>query len=116
MDVYNIWCDLKSGSKDTAFCDNVDRYMAHLRERGVIGGHRIMRRKLGLGPKTLGEFHIMIEVENLAQLDEAFRHVGGRAGEVEGLHFAVNSAVENVVFALYRDFPDEFRTQGEEKF
>lgn len=116
MDVYNIWCDLKSGRKDTEFCADVDRYLAHLRDRGTIRGHRIMRRKLGLGPGSLGEFHIMIEVEDLAQLEAAFQHVGTRAGEVEGLHFAVNSAVENTIFALYRDFPDKFRGHGEEKF
>ena len=58
----------------------------------------------------------MIEVEDLAQLEAAFRHVGERAGEVEGLHFAVNSAVEKTVFALYRDFPDAFRARGDEKF
>jgi hypothetical protein len=116
MDIYHIWCDLKPGAGDTDFCAALDRYMVHLRERSAIRGHRITRRKLGLGPDRLGEFHIMVEVEDLAQLDQAFRHVGARSGEVEGLHHDVNSKVENLIFALYRDFPDEFRSHGDEKF
>ena len=37
-----------------------------------------MRRKLGLGPSTLGEFHIVIEVRDLAQLDAAFGTAASR--------------------------------------
>jgi hypothetical protein len=58
----------------------------------------------------------MIEVTDLAQLDDAFSLVATRAGEVEGVHHGVNSLVQNVQFALYRDFPDEVRQRGEEKF
>ena len=52
----------------------------------------------------------------LAQLDAAFRHVATRAEPVESVHFAVNSKVTNLTFALYRDFPDPVRHDGEEKF
>ena len=39
-----------------------------------------------------------------------------RSGTVESLHHSVNSRVQDVSFALYRDFPDEQRVRGEEKF
>ena len=58
----------------------------------------------------------MVEARDLAQLDQAFQRVAARGGEVEGLHFAVNSLVDNAKFALYRDFPDPVRQPGEEKF
>lgn len=116
MDVYHIWCNLRSGVSDVEFCERVDRYLGSLRDEGRIAGHRTMRRKLGLGPADLGEFHVVIEVEDLAQLDAAFRHVSTRAGEVEALHHAVNSVAQDVRFALYRDFPDPHRERGEEKF
>ena len=116
MDIYHIWCDLKPGASDLEFCRNVAGYMAHLKDQGLIEGHRITRRKLGLGPAHLAEFHIMVETRDLAQLEAAFRHVGSRREPVEGFHFAVNSLVADVSFALYRDFPDDFRTEGEEKF
>lgn len=116
MDHYHIWCNLKAGVGDVEFCARVGAYLGELREAGRIEGFRITRRKLGFGPRELGEFHIEIEVENLAQLDEAFRDVSRRSGRVEELHAAVNQAACDVTFALYRDFPDEQRETGAERF
>ena len=116
MDLYHIWCNLKPGTSDIAFADNVARYLGHLREHGKIEGWRMSRRKLGLGPAHLGEFHIQIELAGLQQLDEAFAVVAGRRDPVETFHHAVNLLVTDVTFALYRDFPDPLRHRGEEKF
>ena len=116
MNIYNIWCDLKSGIGDIEFSERVGSYLGHLEEQGLIEGWRLMRRKLGLGPSTLGEFHIMIEVADLAQLDAAFGRVASRRDPIETYHFGVNSLVQNATFALYRDFPDPERHHGEERF
>lgn len=116
MDLYHIWCDLKPGVGDLDFCRSVERYLTHLREQGRIAGHRLTRRKLGLGSPELGEFHITIEVRDLEQLDSAFRSVASRTDPVESFHHAVNSLVRNARFALYRDFPDPVRVEGQEKF
>jgi hypothetical protein len=64
----------------------------------------------------MGEFHFMLEVRDLAQLDAAFAQVSTRAEPIESWHHGLNSLVENVSFALYRDFPDAGRKRGEEKF
>lgn len=90
--------------------------MEHLTKHNKIASWRLMRRKLGLGPKELGEFHVMIEVEDLAQLDKAFSVVAARTGEAEPMHFGVNSKIQDVKFALYRDFPDPVRQSGDELF
>jgi hypothetical protein len=116
MDLYHIWCNLRSDVSDLEFCERVDRYLGGLRHAGRIAGHRVTRRKLGLGPSEIGEFHILIEVEDLAQLDSAFREVSARTGPAETLHHAVNSVARDVRFALYRDFPDPHRERGQEKF
>jgi hypothetical protein len=116
VDIYHVWCDLKPGITDLAFSGNVAKYLEHLRSVGTIAGWRLTRRKLGLGPDTLGEFHLMIEVENLHQLEEAFERVASRSEPTESFHFGVNSLVRNARFALYRDFPDSFRERGAEKF
>ncbi|MGD0432539.1 MAG: DUF6614 family protein [Acetobacteraceae bacterium] len=116
MNIYHIWCDLKPGISDLSFSEAVDTYLGHLKEQGVIEEFRLTRRKLGLAPATLGEFHLMVEVRDLAQLDAAFDRVAGRREPVEGFHFGVNSLVTNATFALYRDFPDPVRHAGEEKF
>ena len=68
MDIYHAWCDLTAGTSDLDFAAGVARYLGHLQEQGLIAGWRLMRRKLGLAPRALGEFHIMIEVQDLAQL------------------------------------------------
>jgi hypothetical protein len=116
MDLYHVWCDLKPGVGDLAFSDGVATYLGHLKDQGLIETWRLTRRKLGLGPPTLGEFHLTIEVRDMAQLDAAFQRVAGRQEPVEGFHFGVNSLVQNAVFALYRDFPDPVRSRGEERF
>ena len=116
MDLYHIWCNLKPGVEDVGFAEKLGGYLGHLREQGLIEGWRVTRRKLGLGPPSLGDFHIIIELRDLHQLEDAFERVAGRRDPVETLHAAVNSLVTDAVFALYRDFPDKVRQRGEEKF
>ena len=116
MDLYHIWFNLKSGTTDLEICDRLDAYLGALVEAGEITSYRVSRRKLGLGPPSLGEFHVVIEVRDLAQLDSAFTTVSSRADPVESLHAEVNQSVRDVCFALYRDFPDPQRVRGEERF
>lgn len=116
MDLYHCWCDLRPGQRDLAFVKAVNEWLGLLRDQGAIAGFRITRRKLGLGPDGTGEFHLMIEVENLAQLDRAFALAAARSGSAEILHHCVNHMVMNARFALYRDFPDPVRVEGEERF
>ncbi len=116
MDLYHAFFDLKPGVSDLQLAEAVDTYMGHLRTEGLIAGHRLTRAKLGFGLKGHGDWHLVIEVRDLAQLQEAFDRVASRAGPVEGFHFGVNSLVRNPIFALYRDFPDPVRQHGEERF
>ena len=76
----------------------------------------MLRRKLGLAPATMGEFQILIETRDLAQLDAAFMSVSRRAEPVERAHHSVNSLVVNFQAGLWRDFPDPHRHHGEERF
>ena len=105
MDIYHAWCDLKPGVKDTDFAENVAAYMGHLKEQGLIESWRLTRRKLGFAPPGFGDFHLMIEVKDLAQLERAFERVAGRGEPVESVHFGVNSLAQNAVFALYPGLP-----------
>lgn len=116
MDIYHIWCNLKPGVGDLDFVRNTRAYLDQLQSLGKVAAYRITRCKLGLRPATLGDFHILIEFENLAQLDGAFETVATRTDPVESFHHAVNSLVRDVSFALYRDFPDRVRAAGQERF
>jgi hypothetical protein len=99
-----------------AFSEGVAKYLDHLRTQGLIESWRLTRRKLGFGHAELGDFHLMIEVKDMTQLDRAFDHVAERSEPTESFHFGVNSLVQNVRFALYRDFPDPQRQRGAERF
>jgi hypothetical protein len=116
MDIYHIWCTLKPDVGDLEFATAVRTYFDHLKSAGVVAGFRITRRKLGLGPPQLPEWHITLDFDNLSQFDNVFRQVSSRTDPVESFHHAVNSKVQNVFFALYRDFPDPHRVTGQEKF
>jgi len=116
MDHYHAFFDLKPATVDVAFARNLARYMAYLKGEGLIEAWQLTRRKLGLGPRELGEFHCVMQTRNLEQLERAFAHVASRAEPVESLHFDVNRYAANLTFALYRDFPDAVRQEGAEKF
>lgn len=98
------------------FHANLQAYMEYLKEQGHLHAWRLWRRKLGLGPQELGEWHLVMEFDSLAALDLAFGHVASRSGPVEAKHFAVNRMIDKITFGLYRDFPDSQRQQGGELF
>ena len=116
MDIYHVWFNLKPGVRDTEFTDALAGYMEHLRALGAVESHRLMRRKLGLAPPGLGEFHLMIETRDMAQLESAFARVASRTEPTEAAHHGVNRLVAGASFGLYRDFPDPVRVQGQEQF
>ncbi|MBK7143267.1 MAG: hypothetical protein IPH75_14430 [bacterium] len=111
MNYYHIWVNLKDSHRDLEFCDNVHGYLGALRSQQAIEGYTITRRKFGFGPSDLGEFHIVIQVRDLPQLESAFSVVARRTGEIEDLHRKVYSAVTDFRSALYRDFPDKERVR-----
>ena len=116
MDVSHSWCNLKPGVRDLDFVTDLQSYLSNLQDQDLLRSFRIMRSKLGLSPPQLREFHIMLDFDDLAQLQSAFDGVSRRTDPIEGLHYAVNSKVQDAMFALYRDFPDEHRETGQERF
>jgi hypothetical protein len=116
MDVYQISVDLKPGVRDQHFVTAMDAYLGHLKSSGKIESWRLLRRKLGFGIPALGEFQILIETRDLAQLDLAFTAASRRDEPVESAHHGVSSLVANFQAGLYRDFPDAHRKNGEERF
>lgn len=112
--MYELSVDLKPGVRDHELVAALDRYLGALADDGRIESWRLLRRKLGFGAG--GEFKILIETRDLAQLDDAFRVVSARAEPIESAHVDVNSLVTNFQAALYRDFPDPHRERGAERF
>ena len=114
MDVYEIEVDLRPGVGDTDLVAALEEYLGALASDGRIEGWRLLRRKLGFGHG--GEFKVLIETRDLAQLDEAFRAVSARTEPLESAHHGVNHLVTGFRASLYRDFPDAHRETGHERF
>lgn len=106
MDIYQIWFDLKPGTDEGKFAKALSVFMDHLEGERMIETWRMLRCKLGLRPDAFPEFVVLVETENLAQLDRAFKAAAAREGMVDDLHFSANAMVQGVKFALYRDWPD----------
>ncbi|TWT45970.1 hypothetical protein RAS1_24060 [Phycisphaerae bacterium RAS1] len=112
MDYYHVWFNLKDTHKDIEFADRLHAFLGHLRQEAKIAGYRLTRRKLGFGPSELGEFHVIVDVQNLTQLDGAFGLAATRSGRVQELHAHVYEMVTDFRSALYRDFPDPQRAHA----
>ena len=111
MNLYLCSIDLKNDAKALVFARAVDDWMTHLQSKGVIAGWRLMRRKLNLASAPYRDFLLEVEVEDLAQLDRAFRMLGTHDETVDTLCRAVNAQVGSADFALYRPFPDPERAE-----
>jgi hypothetical protein len=91
--------------RDTEVAESASAYLNHLKGEGAVTSYRITRRKLGLALPQLPQRHITLDFENMAQMDGAFSRVSSRADPVESFHHAVNSKVQDIFLALFRDFP-----------
>ncbi|WP_113912164.1 DUF6614 family protein [Roseovarius dicentrarchi] len=111
MNLYHCAIDLRDDAKALAFAVAVETWMTHLQGEGVIQSWRLCRRKLGFGAPQARDFLLEIEVQNLAQLDQAFRFTGCANAEVERLYTTVHQMVGTVDTALYRPFPDPERAE-----
>lgn len=111
MNLYHCFIDLKDDAKALAFAQALERWMERLKAENAIRGWRLMRRKLNLASGAHGDFMLEVEVDDLSQLDRAFRFTGRRDDDVERLHGQVHAMVGSTRFALYRPYPDEERAE-----
>lgn len=111
MNLYHCSIDLKDDAKALAFANAVEHWMGYLAERGTIRSWRLLRRKLGLAADSCKDFLLEIEVDDLAQLDQAFRTLESKDEEVERLYIAVAALIAQSDIGLYRPFPDPERAE-----
>lgn len=111
MNLYHCNLDLKDDAKAVAFAAALTAWMSHLEENGVITSWRLCRRKLGFGAPKARDFLLEIEVEDLSQLDQAFRLTGTGDETVERLYTTVHQMIGHVDTSLYRPFPDPERAE-----
>jgi hypothetical protein len=108
MDIYHIWADKKDDISDIDWVNNMRGFLDHLIAEGKMESYRVTRCKMGFRSiQDLPEWHIMMEFNNMAQMDDAFKRVAPLEGELESKHKSFNQFVkDNIQHALYRDYPD----------
>lgn len=111
MNLYTCSIDLRNDAKALTFAKAVSDWMDHLKSRGTIRGWVLYRRKLGLASDRHRDFLLQIEVNDLAQLDQAFRTLGRHDETVDTLYRAVHDQILASDVGLYRPFPDEERAE-----
>ncbi|WP_458790881.1 DUF6614 family protein [Yoonia sp. MH D7] len=111
MNLYHCGIDLRDDAKAVAFSVAIEAWMGLLQSHGVIVSWRLCRRKLGFGAPKARDFLLEIELENLSQLDRAFRFTGSKDEDVERLYGNVHCMVGDFDVALYRRFPDAERAE-----
>jgi len=111
MNLYHCAIDIHNEAKALAFAGAVDQWMDYLKQRGVVRGYRLLRRKLNLASDSCKDFLLEIEFENMTQLDQAFRVLGEDDEEVARLYRNVNTLIAHAEFGLFRPFPDPERAE-----
>lgn len=109
MDIYHVWADKTSDVSDIEWTQNLKSFLQQLVEEDKMVSYRITRCKMGFRSiQDLPEWHIMMEFNNMAQLEQAFQRVAPLKGELEEKHKSFNQFVSgNIQHALFRDWPDE---------
>ncbi|MGG7564703.1 DUF6614 family protein [Rhodovulum sp. DZ06] len=112
MNIYHCLIDLKEEGKALAFAQAMEAWMTHLHEEGTILSWRLMRRKLNLASDRFTDFLLVVEFQDFAQFDRAFRLVGSTKDEHVGkLHRMVHEMIAHKYCGLYRTFPDPERVE-----
>ena len=111
MNSNHCMIDLKSDARALGFATALDAWMTLLRDEGRIAGWRLMRRKLNLAGDCCADFLLEIEVDDLAQLDAAFRYLGRGGDEAARRYDQMHQHIARAEFGLYRPFPDPERVE-----
>lgn len=111
MNLYHCSVDLNDTAKAMAFAVAMETWMEHLKAGGVIRSWRLCRRKLGFGAPKARDFLLEVEVDDLTQLDQAFRFTAAKDDTAERLYTMVHQMVGEADIALYRPFPDPERAE-----
>jgi hypothetical protein len=109
MDLYTIWADKQGEISDLEWVSNMRKFFDHLIEENKMVNYRITRCKMGFRSiPDMPEWMIIMEFNDMAQMELAFKRVAKLEGELEDKHRSFNQFVSgNIQHALFRDWPDD---------
>lgn len=111
MNLYHCAIDLRQDAKALAFAHALDQWMSYLMQKGTIRSWRLLRRKFNLAADSCRDFLLEVEVDDLAQLDRAFRLISSRDDTVDRLYSQIAPMIARADYGLYRPFPDPERAE-----
>lgn len=107
MNLYHCMIELKSDARALAFASAAEHWLGGLRTRGLIGDWRLFRRKFGLASGRHSDFLLLIEIEDMAALESAFRALALSGDDADRRHYdLVHEMIATVDIGLYRPYPD----------
>lgn len=106
MNLYHCLIELKQDAKALAFATACEAWLSRLHARGMILGWRLLRRKFGLASGPHSDFILEVEVEGMAQLEEAFAALAQSSDEDERRYALLHQMIGRVEIGLYRPYPD----------
>jgi hypothetical protein len=109
MDIYTIWANKAGDISDLEWVNGMKSFFDHLKSEGKLESYRITRCKMGFRSiADMPEWMILMEFQDMAQMDSAFRRVAPLEGELETKHRSFNQFVAgDIQHALFRDWPDQ---------
>ena len=108
-DLYTIWADKEGDISDLDWVNGMKQFFEHLISEDRMLTYRITRCKMGFRSiADMPEWMILMEFQDMAQMETAFRRVARKEGELEDKHRSFNQFVgSNIQHALFRDWPDQ---------
>ena len=90
-----------------AFASAADHWLSGLVDRGLIADWRLYRRKFGLASSRHSDVLLLIEVQDMAQLENAFRTLSEAAdGTDQKRYDLLHEMIGDLDIGLYRPYPD----------
>ncbi len=111
MTIYHCMIDLKPGANAIAFAHAVQTWFEMLKSAGKIENWALQRRKLHLAGPGFADFLLTIDLQDLAQLDLAFEHLGAHQDASLRAYEQMHGMIDRFEVGLYRRYPDSMRAE-----
>jgi hypothetical protein len=111
MNLYHCRIALHREARALVFAKALEEWMELLQSRQTIRAWRLLRTKLHFTAEEGFDFLLEVEVDDLSQLDRAFRLVGQHADEVGETYTRMHGMIAESRVSLYRPFPDPERAE-----
>jgi len=106
MTRYHCMIDLKPNANELAFARAVALWFGMLQAAGKVAGWHLSRRKLRLAGPGFGDFLLVVEFEDMAQMDRAFAHLAQGEHDAVQAYTQMHGMIERAEAGLYRPYPD----------